>query len=233
MGNHEEWQRARLRTLALSIPLNWSVHHIFDRRRDHVLFLVLLLLNRLYPCLRFDLRAFMPFIAWPLLLPHLSMIRLIVSLYLQRRALAHLCASSIEPATIFLRRDVLLPRVCTSSIPIGWLLGLAIFILPLACRLHLLNQVRKEFLELLILLPNLYNLRFNHVNPCGISSDLILNFKDFFEDDLSDLIEALHVSLLWLILLESELTFDFIVRWCHHLLDTLLEVVHALSHGLI
>jgi hypothetical protein len=105
-------------------------------------------------------------------------IRLIVSLYLKRRALAHLCAGSIQPATILLRRDVLLPRVCTSCVPIGRLLGLPIFIFSLARRLHLLDQIREEFLELLILLPDLHYLRFYNVNPCGISSDLILNLKD-------------------------------------------------------
>ncbi len=72
-----------------------------------------------------------------------------------------------------------MPRVCTSCISVGGLLGLTIFILPLACRLHLLNQIREEFLELLILLPDLHYLRFYNVNPCGISSDLILNLKDF------------------------------------------------------
>lgn len=86
--------------------------------------------------------------------------------------------------------------MCTSCVSVGRLLGLTIFILSLACRLHLLNQIREEFLELLILLPDLYYLRFDHVNPCSISSDLILNLKDLLKDDLSDLVEALHVSLL-------------------------------------
>jgi hypothetical protein len=63
MGNHEEWQRVRLRSLTLSNSLDWSVDHIFNRRWDHVLGLVLLLLNRLHHSLSFHLRAFMTFVA--------------------------------------------------------------------------------------------------------------------------------------------------------------------------
>jgi hypothetical protein len=161
------------------------------------------------------------------------MVRVIVTLYLQRRALAHLCARSVQSTTVLLRRDVLLPRVGTSCVPIGRLLGLAVFVLALTCRLHLLDQISEKFLELLILLPDLHYLRLYNVDPCGIPSYLILTLKDLLEDDLSDLVEALHVGFLRLILLESELTFDFVVGRGDHLLHPLLEVVHALGHGLI
>jgi len=118
-------------------------------------------------------------------------------------------------------------------ISVGGLLRLAVLILSLACRLHFLDQVGKEFLELFIFLADLNDLRLNHLDTSGVAPYLILDLHDLFKDNLPDFVEALHVGLLRLVLLEGELTLDLIVARGNNLLHSFLEVVHALGQGLV
>jgi hypothetical protein len=110
---------------------------------------------------------------------------------------------------------------------------MTVFIFSLTSRLHFLNQICEEFLELIILLIDFNNWSFYTLDPLSVPTDLILNFKNFLKDNLSYLIETLHVSFLRFVLLECELALDLVIGRSHNLFHAFLEIVHPLSHSLI
>lgn len=170
--NHEKWQGVWLMTLTFNRGMiNW-----LNWRRNEIFYLALLLLNWYLARWRLTTWAwFSALVSRPL--SHFSMMSLIITFDFQRWWLTHLRTGSMQASGIILLRwNVFLSRMRTTLVvSVWWLFRLPIFIVSLTRRLHFLDEISKELLELVIFLVNFDNRAFNHFNTLSISTYLILN----------------------------------------------------------
>ena len=212
--HHKQWQR-RIRLILLVLSFDWSLMHPhLDWWGNQVSNHILLLHYRFRLLRRPSSARYGTVLVVSRPLSHPSMVRLIVSLDLQRRTLWHLSTQTASTILIwrnqipFLIGWVLLLLLLLS---ISRLFRLSIIIIGFRSSLHLLYQTSEQLLELLVFLPHIYYLALDPLYPLSVTPYLVLNLDYLLENYLSNLIKTLHVCLLRLVLLESKLALDLAV----------------------